>query len=199
MPTREKMSMPAGWEAVTAISSAVTCAILLATVVLARRQLELLRRSAQLDGMISVLRQLGESRYAESSRFVMHELEARMREPEYRRAHETGTTDESVHKELPTLLIYEQIGAYVHFGLLDADAVYCQAGARAVKCWEKLEEVVAIHRRRSGPGAWDNYERFVRGCTRYARRANPNYPGPYLGSQAEPLSMVKSESGVLKV
>lgn len=191
--------MSAGWDAVTAISSAVTCAILLVTVMLARRQLELLRRSAQLEGMIAVLRQVNEPRHAESYRFVMNEFETRMRDPEYRRAHEIGTTDESVHKELPTLAIYEQIGAYVHFGLIDADAVYCQAGSRAVRCWEKLQEVVAIHRRRAGPGAWDNYERFVHGSIRFARRTNPNYPGPYLGSEAERLRMVKSEPGSVKV
>ena len=182
----------------TAISSAVTCAILLVTVILARRQLELLRRSAQLEGMIAVLREVNEPRYVESHRFVMTELETRMRDPEYRRAHEIGTTNESAHKELATLSIYEQIGAYVHFGLIDADAVYCQAGPRAVRCWEKLQDVVAIHRRRAGPGAWDNYERFVHGAIRFARRTNPNYPGPYPGSETERLH-IKPASGAVNV
>ena len=188
---RSHRLMSFGWEAVTAISTAATTIILLITVILGRRQVELLRRSTQLDGMIAVLREVNEPRYAESYRFVMNELETRMRDPEYRRAHEDGTMHESVHKELPTLSIYEQIGAYVHFGLIDADAVYCQMGPRAVRCWEKLQDVVAIHRRRSGPGAWDNFERFVDGAIRFGRRLNPNYPRPYPGSEADRLQNAK--------
>ncbi len=51
------------WEALTAISSAITMIVLIATVVMARRQVQLLRRSTQLDGLMKVLAKLNEPRY----------------------------------------------------------------------------------------------------------------------------------------
>lgn len=173
------------WEAITAISTAVTTIVLVLTVIMGRRQLELLRRSTQLDGLIKTLGEMDEPRYVESYHFVLHELAGRMQDPAFRELVARGGVTEVTHQYMPILTLFERMGAYVRYGLLDADTVYCQAGARAVRAWEKLREVVEIDRMRAGPGVWDSFEALCEGATRYARKMNPNYPGPYKGeSQA---------------
>ena len=168
------------WEAVTAVSTAVTTIVLVLTVVMGKRQVDLLRRSTQLDGVFKVLRELNNVKYVESRRFVLHELEDRLKDPQFRRDIEHGATDESVHKEIATLGIFEEIGAYVKFGLVDADTIYCQAGSRAVGCWQKLQPVVELARKRGGPGVWDSYEALVAGTKQYYRRAHPEFAHPLM-------------------
>ena len=168
------------WEAVTAVSTAVTTIVLLLTVLMGKRQVDLLRRSTQLEGVFSVLRELNSEKCIESRRFVLHELESRLKDPQFRKDIEDGVTDEAVHKEIATLGIFEEIGAYVKFGLVDADTIYCQAGARAVRCWQKLQPVVELARKRGGPGVWDSYEALVAGAKQYYRRAQPEFAHPLM-------------------
>ena len=166
------------WEAVTAVSTALTTIILLLTVVMGKRQLDLLRKSTQLDGLIAVLRQLDAPRYVESRRFVLHDLADCMKDETFRRQIADGGVDETIHREMPTLAIFEELGAYVRYELVDAEAIYCMAGARAIRCWEKLHDVVELQRRRGGVGIWDNFERLCEQSLRYFRRMNPNFPDP---------------------
>ena len=168
------------WEAVTAISTAVTTIVLLLTVLMGKRQVDLLRRSTQLEGVFNVLRELNSEKYIESRRFVLHELESRLKDPQFRKDIEDGVTDEAIHKETATLGIFEEIGAYVKFGLVDADTIYCQAGSRAVGCWQKLQPVIELARKRSGPGAWNSYEALVTGTKQYYRRENPGFTHPLM-------------------
>lgn len=168
------------WEAVTAVSTAATTIILLLTVLMGKRQVDLLRRSTQLEGVFNVLRELDSEKYIESRRFVLHELEGRLKDPQFRKDIEDGVADETVHKEIPTLRIFEEIGAYVKFGLVDADTIYCQAGSRAVLCWQKLRPIVELARKRGGPGAWDSYELLVAGSKRYYRQIHPDFAHPLM-------------------
>ena len=177
------------WEAITAISTAITTLVLLLTVVLGRRQVELLRRSTQLDGIFRLLRQLDSVEIRESRRFIVRELPERLKDPQFVGELETGQLDEAVHKELPTMHLFEEIGAYVRFGLVDADFLYCQAGLIAVRCWKELRPVVAAMRKRLAT-AYDNFERFVEGAIRYAGREDPAFdPGliPRSDDLARPL------------
>lgn len=167
------------WEALTAVASAITTVVLVATVIMAGHQVRLLRRSTQLDGLMRVLDEMDDPVQAASYRFVLDEFPAKMREPVFRQRVIEGQTDASVHRYLPALWFYEKVGSLVKFGLIDPDAVYCQAGARAVKVWNALQEVIASDRARGGPGVWDGFEVLANGATRYYRRMNPNFPGPY--------------------
>jgi len=140
---------------------------------------ELLRRSTQLDGLLRVLAEMDNPLYAASYRFVLDEFPARMRDPIFRKSVIDGASDASVHQYLPILRFFEKVGSLVKFGLLDPDAVYCQAGAPAVRVWHALQEVIACDRARGGPGIWDGFEILATGTERYFRRMNPNFPGAY--------------------
>src|SRR5579864_5421158 len=146
------------WEAITAITSAITTGVLVVTVIMARRQIQMLRRSTQLDGLIRILAELDDPKLLESYRFAVGQLDEKMRDPVFRQAVIDGKTDESIHCYLPILRFFEKVGAFVKFELLDPETVYCQAGSPAVKTWNALREVVAYDRARGGPGIWDGFE-----------------------------------------
>ena len=166
------------WEAVTAVSTAITTIILLLTVVLGRHQLTLLRASTQLEGIFRILHEVKSSRNDEARRFVLHDLPKALLDPRFVQEIIDGTDPEDRHKERIVLQLYEEVGAYLKFTLIDSDFLYCQAGPPALRCWEKLRPVVALYRKRSGPNVWDSYELFVNGTIAYARRENPKFdPG----------------------
>lgn len=168
-----------GWEALTAITSAITTVVLIATVIMARHQVRLLRRSTQLDGLMRILAEMDDPAQVASYRFVLDELPRKMQDPAFRQRVVNGETDESIHRYLPILGFFEKVGSFVKFGLIDPDAVYCQAGSRAVRVWNALHEVVAYDRARGGPGVWDGFETLANGTVQYYRLMNPNFPGPY--------------------
>ena len=170
------------WEALTAITSAITTVVLIATVIMARHQVKLLRRSTQLDALMRILAEMDDPAHLASYRFVMDELRQKMQDPSFRQAVIDGQTDESIHRHLPILAFFEKVGSFVKFELIDPDAVYCQAGTRAVRTWHALQEVISYDRARGGPGVWDGFEMLVNGATRYYRQMNPNFPGPYQSS-----------------
>lgn len=167
------------WESLTAITSAITTVVLIATVIMARRQVQLLRRSTQLDGLIRILAEMDSPELLTSYHFVLDQLPVKIQDPAFRQRLIDGETDESIHQYLPILRFFEKVGAFVKFGLLDPDTVYCQVGSPAVRTWNALREVITYDRRRGGPGVWDGFETLAKGTVRYYRQMNPNFPGPY--------------------
>jgi hypothetical protein len=167
------------WEALTAIASAITAVVLIATVIMARHQVQLLRRSTQLDGLMRILTEMDEPAYVASYRFVLDDLPGKMQEPMFRQRVIDGETDESIHRYLPILGFFEKVGSFVKFGLIDPDTVYCQAGTRCVRVWNALQEVITYDRARGGPGVWDGIETLANGTLQYYRQMNSNFPGPY--------------------
>ena len=164
------------WEAITAVTGAITTVVLIATVIMARHQVTLLRRSTQLDGLIRILAESDDPAHVASYRFVLDELPGKMQDPAFRQRVIDGETDESIHRYLPILRFFEKVGSFIKFELIDPDAVYCQAGSHAVKAWNALQEVITCDRARGGPGVWDGFETFVNGAMRYYRRMNPGFP-----------------------
>ena len=57
------------WEALTGITSAITTVVLIATVLMARRQVQLLRRSTQLDGLLRILTEMDHPAHVASYRW----------------------------------------------------------------------------------------------------------------------------------
>lgn len=176
-PSTEAVEMT--WEAVTAVTSAITTLVLIVTVIMASRQVQLLRRSTQLDGLIRILEEMDDPALIAAYHFVLDQLPARMQDATFRQSVVDGKTDESIQQYLPILRFFEKVGSFVKFGLLEPEAVYCQAGSTAVKMWNALQEVIACDRARGGPGVWDGFETLARGTVRYYRQMNPNFPGPY--------------------
>jgi hypothetical protein len=156
------------WDAVTAISTAVTAVVIAATVVVGYRQIRLtgdqlqhLRRSTQLDGTMKLFAELSTPEFRAARLFVENELAARMQDPRFREEALLPYVglDEGEHKEILIALTFEKIGTYARHGLLDTVLIadYCGPLIRAM--WEELERCgyFAV-RRGTNPYAFENFE-----------------------------------------
>jgi hypothetical protein len=172
------------WEAVAALSTAFTGLVILATAVVAvrevrvasehalatRDQLEHLRKATQFEGALAVFAELDTPFQQDARHFVQFELADRLRDDVFReQVSRIGGTDELVHKELTVLRCFERVGAYVSKGWVDRDVVCMAASGRVIISWRALHEVVQIHRSVSGPRFWENFERLYEDCKAWMR------------------------------
>jgi hypothetical protein len=157
------------WEAVTAISTALTAVVIAATVIVGYRQLRLtgsqiehLRRATQLEGTLKIFDELNSQDIRDSWRFVQNELPKRMRDPTFRaEVIGVGLADERDHQELHVLRAFEKIGTYIRHGLIDGDIVYDYFLPPIMISWEALNEagIIAMHREAMHEEKmWENYE-----------------------------------------
>ncbi len=154
------------WEIVSAVATAFTGIIILVTVVLGsrqlrvtNRQLEQLQRSTQLEGTMKIFEVLRGAQFQEAWRFLSTDFERRMKDEDFRSdAERISGVDVTLHKERFVMRTYEEIGTYVRHGLLSGEPFFDYGGAVLVDAWERLSDVVAVHRSRGGENYWMNFE-----------------------------------------
>lgn len=156
------------WDALTAVSTAVTAVVIAATVAvgyrqirLARDQLAHLRGSTQLDGTMKVLAELESPEFRAARLFVQLELAARMQDASFRDELLRSRWDlaEDRHKELLVAGTFEKIGTYARHGLLDPVLMADYCGPLIRETWRKLEDCGFIElSRRKSPYTYENFE-----------------------------------------
>jgi len=152
-----------------------TFAVIAATAIAALIQLRHLRVSNQLQGLLAILTMPYEPVLQESFEFVSHELEDRMRDPEFRRQLERDTVDRMMHKEMRVLDYYERLGSIVKNGLIPENLYF--DNSTPAQYWRMLSQVIAIRRRVRGPVVYDNFEYLVARSRAWdARHPNGTYP-----------------------
>lgn len=166
------------WEAVTAVSTALTALVIGATAIVGYRQLKHLRQATQLEGTLKIFDELNDEEARNARRFVLAELHEKMQDAKFRaEIAAVGLADEHVHRELQVLRAFEKIGTYVRYKFLDPIMICDYAGPWVRGTWETLEElgIVAEHRRNFGGEAlWENFERLYRMvCAFDAKRPTP--------------------------
>ncbi len=165
------------WDAVTAISTAVTALVIGATVLVGYRQirvggaqLEHLRRATQLQGTMAIFEEMTSPEATRQWEFVVNELAARMQDPAFRGVLGTAQTPlERDHPELGMLRRFEKLGTYVKNGLLEGDVLYDFFGGQWVLCWHILVAtgVIGLMRTTRGPELWENAEFVYEESKRY--------------------------------
>jgi len=112
---------------------------------------------------------------SESFQFVSHDLETRLRDPEFRRELEVAQVDRKIHKELLICDYYERLGSIVKNGLIPEELYFDNSTPE--QYWRLLSQVIAIRRRVRGPVAYDNFEYLIARSRAYDRRhPNGTYP-----------------------
>ncbi len=150
------------WEAVTAISTALTAIVILLTVIIGRTQLDQLRRSTQLEGVTALSAELEGPTQQAARRFVMFELAEKMKDPMFRQGVAlVGAADDAVHKELVVLRFFERIGTLINERILNGPIFYDTASGRIFHMWLLLQDVIAIHRQTMGERSWIHFEQLV--------------------------------------
>lgn len=156
------------WDAVTAISTAVSAIIIAATILLGYRQIRLagdqvehLRRSTQLDGTMHIFAELSTPEFRAARLFVENELAARMQDERFREELRLPlqALDEGIHKEILIAQVFEKIGTYARHGLLDTVLISDYCGPLIREMWQKLDSLgYFAFRRLSNPYSSENFE-----------------------------------------
>lgn len=162
-------------EALSTAAAVGTFLVIAATAIAALVQLRHLRVSNQLQGLLAILSLPYDPVLNEAFQFVGHELEARMRDPAFRRELEGPRVDRKVHKELLVCDYYERLGSIVKNGLIPEELYFDNSTPE--QYWKLLSQVIALRRRVRGPVAYDNFEYLIARSRAYDRR-HPNgaYP-----------------------
>lgn len=162
-------------ETLSTAAAVGTFLVIAATAIAALIQLRHLRISNQLQGLLAILVMPYEPVLQESFEFVSHELESRLRDPQFRRELEGPTVDRMIHKEMRVLDYYERLGSIVKNGLIPEELYFDNSTPE--QYWRMLSQVIAIRRRGRGPVVYDNFEYLVARSRAYDRRhPNGNYP-----------------------
>ena len=163
------------WEALSAISTFLTAAIIAITAVAAFRELRLtadstraageqiteLRKATQFEGTLEVFKELDSQFQRDARHFVQFELEERMQDDAFRgEVTLLSLADETRHHELTVLRCFERIGFYLSKGFVEKDLVYLVASGRTIVMWRALAPVLEIHRVALGSSQhpWQNFE-----------------------------------------
>lgn len=174
------------WEALSAIGTALTALIILATVMLGARQLratndqlEQLRHATQLDGTMRIFDTLRSENVSQALRFVMAELEDRLKDETYRQeAEKPGGVDSVTHKERIIFTVFEEVGTYVRHGLVNGDVIYDLYSSVIIGCWRRLSPLVGVQRVAFGDDQlWANFEFLCEGAKVW-EAAHPGNPVP---------------------
>jgi hypothetical protein len=154
------------WEALSAISTASTALVILATAIYAARQvvalnaqIEHLRRATLLDGTLAIFDEIFSAEYMTGYQFVMTEFEERMKDETFRAEALSVAPNVEVHKERLFLRHMERIGTLIKSDLLDGDTLFDFAGPVIEQSWEKLRPF-AIEQRHAlnDDQLWENFE-----------------------------------------
>ena len=157
------------WGAVTALSTAASAVIIAVTVIVGVRQVRLtgvqldnLRRSTQLEGLMKVFDDLHNPTYLRARRFVATDLSKKLADPAFRNEVANGIiwtkNQNEIHEEQFVLRTFETIGSTVRHGLLDADAILDAIAPSVIASWEHLRDVIEIQRAGMHPRMWENFE-----------------------------------------
>ena len=178
------------WEALAAIGSILSAAVIAFTVIMAARQvrvttdqvrltnaqLEHLRRTTQLEGAMKIFDEMTTPEFREAVRFVVHDLRGRMKDDTFRREVSfPESADDAVHKENVVHRMFERIGAYVKQGLLDGEILYTVNPMAILSTWENMSEVIAIQREALSPLRGENFEYLYDGARAWAARNGYDY------------------------
>jgi hypothetical protein len=121
-------------------------------------QLSHLRTSNQLNALLAILNQWNLPAVQEA----LAELVAipdKMKDSQYVASLKgPGAIDRVTHREFLALDLWEQIGTYCKYGLVDERILLDIASGQVGRCWRCAEPAIALLRERSGQWAFENFE-----------------------------------------
>ncbi len=151
------------FELVNTLATLGTFVVIAATAIAAIVQLRHTRGSNQIAAL-SELRETMESReFAAASQFVRAELASKLRDAAFRYqiANRNARTDEygALIAKMSLLgNVYEAMGLLVKTGLVEQALVMEMWSKNVLNDWERLAPYIAIRRRATGDGLYENFE-----------------------------------------
>lgn len=146
------------FEALSALAAIGTFVVITATAISAMVQLRHLRTSNQLTGLLNILGRSEDPIFAEWRDATKVAARERLTDPEFRGMLESGDYD---RKNAPWVQLYnwyDYVGSLVKQGLIPEESIMDVYSEVLTGDWKEGEGIIAITRRRGGPGIWENFE-----------------------------------------
>src|SRR5215469_10618266 len=148
-------------EIVSTAASVATFIVIAATAIAAIVQLRHLRTSNQLAGLLNILGRSEDPIFAEWRDETKKIAEERINDSAFRHALEHGDYSRRSSSWIHLYNWYDYIGSLVKQGLVPEEAVMDVYSSTLVRDWRIGQDIIAITRRQSGPGIWENFEYLV--------------------------------------
>jgi hypothetical protein len=158
------------WEALTAVATAASALVILATAIVGVWQLQHLRRATQLDGMLRLVDELTSPKVLGAIAYVRNEAPRRMQDPGYIDA----LLARPVQEETPEFTILrwlEKLGVLAKNGLIDPTTLFEMNQPDYLHLWVVLKPVLDPIRARSAISPFNNAEYLCARSEQWARRA----------------------------
>jgi len=149
------------WEALSALASLVTAAVITATAIIAVVQLRHLRTANQLSAALSLYTELDDAALRKARSFVHLELEERMKDASFREQLIRAKFDREVHLEIKLGNYWENFGLLLRTGLLDKTLFLDWGAAGCLYDWRMLRDVTRAIRG-ARPEVWRDFEYLAR-------------------------------------
>ena len=138
--------------------SAVTLVVVGAASVAAIIQLRHLRTSNQLNALLEIMNQWNLPT-VQAALAEIGTIPGKMNDPGYVEALKTpGSMDRASHPEFLALDLWEQIGTYCKYRLVDESILLDITSAQVSNAWKNAEPAIMLVRARTGPATFENFE-----------------------------------------
>jgi hypothetical protein len=158
------------WQAIGTVTSLFTTVVLAAAAIAALIQIRHMRASNQLTAFLEINRVLNSDEFQAAVAFVVKELPQRLHDEKFV-SELTGTNplDRRTHPEVWLADFWDQLGALVHIGVLEAPLFLASNIYMCPLHWQKLLPVVKLVREEE-PLTWIEFEDLARLCESYAKK-----------------------------
>lgn len=140
-------------------------------------QLRHLRTSNQLSALLEIMNQWNLPA-VQSALSEVRRIPEKIKDPAYVQALNTpGSIDRVHYPELLAMDLWEQVGTFTKYGLIDERIILDITSAQIANAWRLAEPVIAVVRSRTGLSAFENFEYLaVRAALWTKRYPNGTYP-----------------------
>ena len=165
-------------ETISIALSAATLIVIAATAIAAIVQLRHLRTSNQLTALLEILDQWNQPTLLAAYSHFNQNMPDKIDDPEYVKVLQTGgSMDRGAHPEFLVCDLWEQVGTYAKYGLIDETILLDIVAAQVSNAWKRVWPAIEIIRRRTGPATFENFEYLAVRAELFQRRTpNGVYP-----------------------
>lgn len=157
--------------------SLATLIVVGAAAVAAIVQLRHLRASNQLNALLAIMNQWNLPA-VQTALAEVRTIPEKMNDPQYVAVLKApGSVDRSSHLEFLALDLWEQIGTYCKYGLVDENILLDITSSQVGSAWKFAEPAIALIRERTGPATLENFEYLAVRAKLWSRKyPNGAYP-----------------------
>jgi hypothetical protein len=149
------------WEALTAVASLITAAVIAVTAIIALVQIRHLRTANQLNAALKLYDEVDDADFRKVRTFVQTELGERMKSAAFRDELLNNAFDRDIHLEVRLGNYWEKYGLLIRTRLLEKN-LFLDWGAQAcLRDWRVMREVTKLLRVKS-PEVWRDFEFLAR-------------------------------------